>query len=755
MKSFGSVCILLLAGISMLPAPAAGREYHVSVAGSDTAAGTADAPFRSISKAAQKAMPGDVVTVHEGLYRERITPPRGGTADARIVYRAAPGETAEIRGSEMVTGWENVKEDTWKAVLPNTFFGDYNPFADPIRGDWFAPKGRPHHTAAVYLNGEWLIEAAALEEVLNPEDADLAWLHQAGRNFLLNVAWLRPDSAGEKTPATAFARKSGTQNASCQEGGDCIGFIQHGHWVLYEGVDFGEESRQMAIRAASATAGGIIEVRIGGPDGRVIGQCAVPNTGGWQSWRTFKVETDPVSGRKPVCLVFRDRDPVTHGKDAPLWFAEVEGDTTTIHAQFKGVNPNEETVEVNVRRTVFYPAEPGVDYITVRGFILRHAATQWAPPTAEQIGLIGTHWSKGWIIEDNIISHSRCTGITLGKYGDQWDNTSEDTAEGYVDTINRALENGWSRDNIGSHIVRNNTISHCEQAGLVGSMGAVFSTIAGNTIHDIHVQQFFTGAEMAGIKIHAAIDTTISDNRIYRTCRGIWLDWMTQGTRVTRNLLYENTGEDLFVEVNHGPFLVDNNFFLSRVSLLDMSQGGAYAHNLMTGSLVPRPELNRETPYHPAHTTAVAGLRNIEGGDSRFFNNIFAGGNGLVEYRKAALPMYMAGNVYMNGARPVKAEEDAVVFDNINPGVRIEETEDAVYLHLSLETGWRGDITRAPVTSERLGKAAIPELPWENPDGTPVRIDSDYSGRKRDGDNPPPGPLLPAAGEDRIKVWPK
>jgi alpha-L-arabinofuranosidase len=433
----------------------------------------------------------------------------------------------------------------------------------------------------------------------------------------------------------------------------------------------------------------------------------------------------------------------------------VEGDTTTIHAQFKGVNPNEETVEVNVRRTVFYPAEPGVDYITVRGFILRHAATQWAPPTAEQIGLIGTHWSKGWIIEDNIISHSRCTGITLGKYGDQWDNTSEDTAEGYVDTINRALENGWSRDNIGSHIVRNNTISHCEQAGLVGSMGAVFSTIAGNTIHDIHVQQFFTGAEMAGIKIHAAIDTTISDNRIYRTCRGIWLDWMTQGTRVTRNLLYENTGEDLFVEVNHGPFLVDNNFFLSRVSLLDMSQGGAYAHNLMTGSLVPRPELNRETPYHPAHTTAVAGLRNIEGGDSRFFNNIFAGGNGLVEYRKAALPMYMAGNVYMNGARPVKAEEDAVVFDNINPGVRIEETEDAVYLHLSLETGWRGDITRAPVTSERLGKAAIPELPWENPDGTPVRIDSDYSGRKRDGDNPPPGPLLPAAGEDRIKVWPK
>ncbi len=55
-----------------------------------------------------------------------------------------------------------------------------------------------------------------------------------------------------------------------------------------------------------------------------------------------------------------------------------------------------------MRRTVFYPDQPGRNYITVRGFTLRHAATPWAPPTAEQIGLIGTHWSKGWIIENNV-----------------------------------------------------------------------------------------------------------------------------------------------------------------------------------------------------------------------------------------------------------------------------------------------------------------------------------------------------------------
>ena len=74
--------------------------------------------------------------------------------------------------------------------------------------------------------------------------------------------------------------------------------------------------------------------------------------------------------------------------------------------------------------------------------------------------------------------------------------------------------------------------------------------------------------------IHASIDCEISGNHIFRTCRGLWMDWMAQGTRISRNLCYENASEDLFMEVDHGPCLVDNNIFLSPVNLLDMSQGG-------------------------------------------------------------------------------------------------------------------------------------------------------------------------------------
>ena len=70
--------------------------------------------------------------------------------------------------------------------------------------------------------------------------------------------------------------------------------------------------------------------------------------------------------------------------------------------------------------------------------------------------------------------------------------------------------------------------------------GGSVQQIASNHIHNIWAQRLFSGAEMAGIKFHAAIDVRIEHNRIH-TCGGLWMDWMAQGTRITRNLCYDNT----------------------------------------------------------------------------------------------------------------------------------------------------------------------------------------------------------------------
>ena len=752
-------------------APARGAELHVALTGDDAAPGTAAAPLRTIQRAAELARPGDVVTVHAGTYRECVNPPRGGLSDdERIVYRAAPGEKVEIKGSEVVKNWVKDRNDAWRVVLPNSFFGGFNPYADLIRGDWFDPRGREHHTGAVYLDGDWLMEAARLEEVLAPADTPPPWLEGAGAQYLLNVAWLRPGAAAQdrpRVPAVKSAARRGTRDADCSEGGRCVGWITHGDWLRYEGVDFGPKAEQLEIRAASASAGGIIEIRLDGPDGELLGSCTVPNTGDWQAWSSFTPAIKAVSGVKTLCLVFKGRGPA-RARNPGLWFARVDEEVTTIWAQFKDVDPNERLVEINVRRAVFYPDRPGRNFITLRGFALRHAATPWAPPTAEQVGLIGTHWSKGWVIEDNEISHSVCAGIALGKHGDQWDNTSANTAEGYVKTIERALARGWHRDAIGHHVVRNNTISHCEQAGVVGSLGAAFSTVEGNEIRDIHVRRLFSGAEMAGIKFHAAIDGVIRNNHIHRTCLGLWLDWMAQGTRVSANCFHDNSGHDLFVEVDHGPFMVDNNLFLSPVSLLDMSQGGAYVHNLFGGRIISRPELGRETPYHPAHSTAVAGLSTIQGGDNRFFNNIFvgpagggagadkdpawAGGYGLWVYDWRPFPLMTGGNVYMGGARPYGKEEKAVVLETLDPRLRLEGANGEAALSVAFEPA-PANPGAVLVTTELLGKARIPGLPYENADGSPLRVAVDYFGAERSATNPTPGPFEGlGAGPRLLKV---
>ena len=112
----GATSALLALVLAWTSASAA--DFHVAVTGNDTAPGTTQLPLRTIQHAADLAQPGDTVTVHAGIYRERVDPPRGGESDAkRITYQVAPGERVEIRGSEVVTGWTLVKDGVWKAEI--------------------------------------------------------------------------------------------------------------------------------------------------------------------------------------------------------------------------------------------------------------------------------------------------------------------------------------------------------------------------------------------------------------------------------------------------------------------------------------------------------------------------------------------------------------------------------------------------------------------------------------------------------------
>jgi alpha-L-arabinofuranosidase len=50
-----------------------------------------------------------------------------------------------------------------------------------------------------------------------------------------------------------------------------------------------------------------------------------------------------------------------------------------------------------------------------------------------------------------------------------------------MEAVFRALQIGWSKEKIGSHIIRNNVIYDCGQNGIVGHMGCAFSEITTTT----------------------------------------------------------------------------------------------------------------------------------------------------------------------------------------------------------------------------------------------------------------------------------
>ena len=494
------------------------------------------------------------------------------------------------------------------------------------------------------------------------------------------------------------------------------------------------------------------------------------------------------------------------------WYAYVEGDETVIYANFRGKDPRKEKVEINVRRECFMPKKEHVDFITLSGFFVEKAATTWAPPAAFQDGMISPHWSYGWIIEDCEITNSKCCGISLGKYYD--DENDHYFTRKHIksptqmerDAVCRGQYHGWLKEEIGSHTVRRCNIHDCQQTGIVGRMGCVFSTIEDNHIHHINNMMELGGAEISGIKLHAAIDVLIRRNHIHHNTMGIWLDWEAQGARITQNLLHDNDvpegsikleggmeSQDIFIEVGHGPTLIDNNILLSRYGLRLATEGVAVVHNLILGSTtvvgagtdweVDGRSQRRYTPYHIRHRTEVAGMMTILHGDNRFYNNIFVqyypvdnneskespyyqvvGNHVWDEYPtydewiarfdmdvekpdmdKLAvphfdhLPVWANGNAYLMGAKAWKKETDKFVDADTEVTVELVE-KDGFY---ELETNIYeilGDYSNGIITSDILGKAIEPEQRFEERDESDIIFNVDFYGNHR-GVSTIPGPL--------------
>jgi alpha-N-arabinofuranosidase len=278
----------------------------------------------------------------------------------------------------------------------------------------------------------------------------------------------------------------------------------------------------------------------------------------------------------------------------------------------------------------------------------------------------------------------------------------------------------------------------------------------GNEIHDITINHQLGGCDTAGIKILGGVDVIIRDNHIYNCAHwgGIWLDWMAQGARVSGNLLHDNS-QDLMFEVNHGPHPVDNNLLLSGRHITDASGGGAFVHNLWYGSINIWPDLKvRHTPYFKPHSLEIIDSIDVDQNDDRFYNNVFVGAKGTAAYDGHGIDITARGNVFLNGAVPSKHEVTPVQQADFNPGIKLTKEADGCWW-LEMEVA-PADGQRDIITTEILGKARIPDARFEQRDGSPYRVDTDYFGQQRAGANPAAGPLQTTnITKVRLKVWPK
>ena len=121
-------------------------------------------------------------------------------------------------------------------------------------------------------------------------------------------------------------------------------------------------------------------------------------------------------------------------------------------------------------------------------------------------------------------------------------------------------------------------------------------------------------------------------------------------------------------------------------------------------------------------------------------------GSATTDRYYSELPVWANGNLYFNGAKPMKKETDAYVDTKTEVTIGYTEKGGKIYLKTNLyELAGSGKIPASALKcklmkTEDIPPAFEPEQNYENPDGSSIIFDIDFFGKKR-GKNPIAGPF--------------
>ena len=168
---------------------------------------------------------------------------------------------------------------------------------------WFAPDA----TTSFKAGPEMTKASGTSTKIRTPEkegEYKLYVIDSTGKILSKSNGLLRISGSASQIDADTYSDQSGVQLENCSEGGKDVAYIDNGDYIGFKDVDFGNGADSIDFRVASASEGGKITVKLGGPDGKTIGECAVTNTSGWQTYTTKNCSIDMTTGKQDVYFVF-------------------------------------------------------------------------------------------------------------------------------------------------------------------------------------------------------------------------------------------------------------------------------------------------------------------------------------------------------------------------------------------------------------------------------------------------------------------
>lgn len=115
-------------------------------------------------------------------------------------------------------------------------------------------------------------------------------------------------SAFETIEAENFSSQSGIVAEDCIEGGQNIGYIENGDYVMFRKVDFEDGARSFTARIASAGEGGNIELYLDKLSGTPVATIPVSGTGNWQEYVDVTANISLITGTHNLYLKFTGGD---------------------------------------------------------------------------------------------------------------------------------------------------------------------------------------------------------------------------------------------------------------------------------------------------------------------------------------------------------------------------------------------------------------------------------------------------------------